>query len=168
MATRCSCIDCSRADCVRGLARLISSAISNWQNTGHEAKRAAAVDFVQHLAADDVGRHQVWGELHALGIEAEDHAHGLDEAAFAQAGDADQQSVAAGEDGGEGLLDHRVLTKNDAADFGPGFAHEDAEGVQLLDHARGLTGGKVRGETSWRAAGRAVCGRSGHTCRHLV
>ena len=38
-ATRCSCIACSRADWVRGLARLISSAISNWQNTGPGTKR---------------------------------------------------------------------------------------------------------------------------------
>src|SRR3546814_6838537 len=32
--TRRSCIACSRADWVRGLARLISSAIRSWQNTG--------------------------------------------------------------------------------------------------------------------------------------
>ena len=32
---------CNRADCVRGLARLISSAKSNWQNTGPLIKRNA-------------------------------------------------------------------------------------------------------------------------------
>ena len=41
-ATRCSCIACSSADWVRGLARLISSAISSWQNTGPGMKRKAA------------------------------------------------------------------------------------------------------------------------------
>ena len=37
--TRRSCIACSRAAWVRGLARLISSAISSWQNTGPGMKR---------------------------------------------------------------------------------------------------------------------------------
>ena len=32
--TTFSCIACSKADCVRGDARLISSAISNWQKIG--------------------------------------------------------------------------------------------------------------------------------------
>ena len=37
--TRCSCIACSRADWVRGLARLISSAIRSCANTGPLMKR---------------------------------------------------------------------------------------------------------------------------------
>ena len=61
-----SCIACSSADCVRGVARLISSAIRSWQKTGPSMKRngAAAVGRgLQHLGAQDVGRHQVGREL---------------------------------------------------------------------------------------------------------
>ena len=62
---------------------------------GHEAEGAAAGGFVQHLAADDIGRHQVGGELHPLGREAQDGAQGFHQPALAQAGHAAQQHVAA-------------------------------------------------------------------------
>jgi hypothetical protein len=53
---------------VRGLARLISSAISSWQNTGPLTKRKLArrlvrIVFLQHFGPENVGRHQVRREL---------------------------------------------------------------------------------------------------------
>ncbi|GIX12043.1 MAG: hypothetical protein KatS3mg118_0002 [Paracoccaceae bacterium] len=64
--TRRSCIACSSADWVRGLARLISSAISSWQKTAprRNGSAPALLGPLQHLGTEDVGRHQVGGELH--------------------------------------------------------------------------------------------------------
>ncbi len=78
-----SCIACSSADCVRGLARLISSAISSWREDrpGDEAEGApAGVAFLQHFGAQDVGRHQVGRALDALVVEAQHDAERLDQA----------------------------------------------------------------------------------------
>ncbi len=49
--TWCSCIACSSADWVRGLARLISSAISNWQKTGPLMKRKERLAGCRSLPA---------------------------------------------------------------------------------------------------------------------
>ncbi len=113
-ATRCSCIACSSADCVRGLARLISSAISSWQNTGpaHEAEAApAARVLLQDLGAGDVGRHQVGGELHAPRVEPEHGAQRLDQQRLAEPGRADQQRVAAGQQRDEHLGHHLLAAR---------------------------------------------------------
>ena len=68
--TCCSSIASSSALCVFGPARLISSASSTWANTGPgwktKASRAALVD----ADADQVGRHQVGGELRAREAQA--------------------------------------------------------------------------------------------------
>ena len=83
---------------MRGLARLISSAISSWAKTGPGMKRKLRLPpgaFLQHLGAEDVGRHQVGRELDAAGVEAEHDAHGLDQLGLGEAGHADQQRVAA-------------------------------------------------------------------------
>ena len=63
---------------------------------GNEAEAAlAAGAFLQHLGADDVGRHQVGRELDAARVEPEHDAHGLDQLGLGEAGQADQQRVAA-------------------------------------------------------------------------
>ena len=90
---------------MRGLARLISSAIRSWAKIGplHEPERTPPVGaLVEDLGAEDVGRHQVGRELHAPGIEAEDDAEGLDELGLGEARHADEQAVAAGEEGDRG------------------------------------------------------------------
>jgi hypothetical protein len=110
---------CNRADWVRGLARLISSAISNWQKTGPGEAEAAAAVFVlvEDFAAGDVGRHQVGRELHAPGVQAQCTVPNVDQQGFAQPRRADQQRVAAGQDAGQRLVDDRALAVDDAADF---------------------------------------------------
>ena len=63
---------------------------------GDEAEAAlAAGALLQHLGAEDVGRHQVGGELDAPGVEPEHDAHGLDQLGLGEAGHADQQRMAA-------------------------------------------------------------------------
>ena len=107
---------CSSADWVLGLARLISSAISSWAKIGPLTKRklrrpAGAV--LQHLRADDVGGHEVGRELDALGVEPQHLAQRLDQQRLGEAGHADQQRVAAGQDGDERALDHLLLAEDD-------------------------------------------------------
>ena len=66
---------------------------------GDEAETAlAAGAFLQHLGAENVGRHQVGRELDAPRVEPERDAHGLDQLGLGEAGHADQQPVAAGQD----------------------------------------------------------------------
>ena len=57
-----------------------------------------ALALFQHLGAEDVSRHQVGRALHPLVLEAQDRAEGLDQAGLGQAGHADQQGVAAGQE----------------------------------------------------------------------
>ena len=92
MATRCSCIDWQQ----RGLGARTGAVdlVRHQQLAEHRAGdeggiAGAAINFVQHLPADDVRRHQIGCELHALEIEPEDDAHGLDQPAFAQSRDAE-------------------------------------------------------------------------------
>src|SRR5207244_1158616 len=87
--------------------------------TGDEAEAAlAARALVQHFAAEDVGRHQVRRELDAAGVEPEHDAHGLDQLGLGEAGETDQQRVAATEHGDERLLHHRVLPPSTQAHSG--------------------------------------------------
>ena len=79
--------------------------------------------FLQHFGAENVGRHQVGRELDAARVEPERDAHGLDQLGLGEAGHADQQRMAAGEDGDQRALDHPLLAEDDRADRGLGGAH---------------------------------------------
>ena len=72
--------------------------------------------LLHHLGAEDVGRHQVRRELDAAGIEAEHDAQRLDELGLGEAGDADQQRMAAGKQRHQRPLDDAFLAEDDAAD----------------------------------------------------
>ncbi len=86
-----------------------------------EAEAAlAAGAFLQHLGADNVGRHQVGGELNAARFEAEHQAHGLHQFGLRQAGQTDEQRVPARKHRDQRLLDHALLSENDLADRGLG------------------------------------------------
>src|SRR3546814_10580767 len=66
--------------------------------SGNEAKgAAAALVLLQHLGAENVGRHEVRRALHALVLEAEHRAEGLDQAGLGEARHADEQAMAAGQ-----------------------------------------------------------------------
>jgi hypothetical protein len=103
---------------------------------GDEAEAAfAAGTLVQHFAAQDVGRHEIRGELDAAGVEPEHDAHGLDQLGLGEAGKADQQRMAAAEHGDERLLDHAFLPEDHAADCGLGGGDLGADRFRLAhDH----------------------------------
>ena len=106
---------------MRGLARLISSAISNCAKIGpwHETEAAAAARFFQHLGAENVGRHQIGRELHAPRVEAEHGAEGFDELGLGEARNADEQAMTAGQQRDQSFLDDLRLAENDRFDRRP-------------------------------------------------
>jgi hypothetical protein len=81
-----------------------------------EAELTLAVGrFVEHRGSGNVRRHQVWGELDALEGRVQDLADARDHERLGESGHADEEAVAAGEDGGEDLLDDFALPDDDAA-----------------------------------------------------
>ena len=98
--TLTSCIASSSADCVFGVARLISSASTTLAKIGPgwNSKNVAALRALLHdVRADDVGRHQVGRELDARERQVQDVGERVHEARLADAGNAFEQHVAAGE-----------------------------------------------------------------------
>ena len=83
-----------------------------------EAERARGrFAFLQHFRAENVGRHQIGRALDALVVEAEHDAQRLDQPRLGEAGHADQQRMAAGQQRDQGLIDHLALAEDDVADL---------------------------------------------------
>ena len=81
------------------------------------ARILAAVEALfHHLGPENVGRHQVGGELHPQRLEPHDDSERLDQLGLGEAGNADQQSVPAGEQRHQRLLDHPFLAEDHCAD----------------------------------------------------
>ncbi len=76
------------------------------------------------------------------GGEAEDGAEGLDQLGLGETGNADEEAVAAGEDGDERPVDDDLLTVDDLADRRPRRPDPGDRGLDLGDDAVGV-GGKV-------------------------
>ncbi len=85
----------------------------------------AAGGLFKHLGAENVGGHQVGGELDAPRVEAEHGSHGVHELRLGEAGHADEQRMAAAQHGDQRLLDHLVLAVDDGADGILRGAHMD-------------------------------------------
>ena len=96
--TLTSCIASSSADCVFGVARLISSASTTFAKIGPgwNSKNVPPCGvLLDDVRADDVGGHQVGRELDARELQVQDVGQRVDEARLADAGDALEQHVAA-------------------------------------------------------------------------
>src|ERR1700686_3247473 len=100
----CSCMACNSADWVRGLARLISSAIRSWANTGPEMKRNDRFPVL------------LWSTTPAPrmpdGVKPERDPEGFDQLGLGKAGNSDQKRMTAGQDRHQGIFNHPVLTEN--------------------------------------------------------
>ena len=104
---------------MRGLARLISSAIRSWQKIGalEKLERPAAVGAgLEHLGAQDVGGHQVGRELDPSTVEAEDGGERVHETRLSKPRQPDQEPVAAAENGGENEVDNLLLADEPLGD----------------------------------------------------
>ncbi len=107
---------------------------------------------LEHVGADDVARHEVGRELHALELEIEHLRDGADHERLGHAGQADEQRVAVGQDAHEDLIEHVDLADDDFADFAPDLIRAVAH---LLDEREFV--GTGRGHTR-RSAGRSGFG----------
>ncbi len=108
------------ADCVLGVARLISSARQICVKIGPcwNSKIPLAVGrFHDHVRAQDVGRHQVGRELDAGELQVERLGQRADQQRLAQPGHAFQQAMPADEQAGQHAVDDLVVADDDAADL---------------------------------------------------
>ena len=83
-----------------------------------ELEEHPAVRVLLHdVGADDVGRHQVRRELDARELEVQDVGERVHEAGLADARNALEQHVAAGEQGRDRVVDDFLVPDDPAADF---------------------------------------------------
>jgi hypothetical protein len=152
-----SCIASNNADCVLGVARLISSASTKLAKIGPGWNRNAlpppVVAFNDH-AADNVRRHQIRGELDARILQVKDPAQGSEQRSLAKTRHTFEQHMSAGKKTDEYSIDHVLL----ADDY---FAYLTTNLIQV---AGGELEGRVRmhliilsGE-SGRSLGRRLLG----------
>jgi hypothetical protein len=117
-----------------GVARLISSARHDVgeDRAGLEAELAAAAGAVdEDRGADDVGGHQVRGELDAGEAEVDRAGEGADHQRLAEARDALEQAVAAGEQAGEDAAQDLVLADDDRLDLADEAVQAVLDGFEL-------------------------------------
>ena len=114
-----SCIASSRADCVLGGVRLISSARITLPKIGPleklESPAAGELVLLDDFRAGDVGRHQVGRELDAAELQGQGVGQGADHQRLGQARHAHQQAVPAGEHGDQQFFDDLPLADDHAA-----------------------------------------------------
>ena len=115
-----SCMASSSADWVLGVARLISSASTRLAKIGPRSEAEAAppgLVLLQHLGAEDVGRHEVGGELDPAERQIDRRRQGLEEHGLAQAGHAFEQHVALAQHADEDVAHELGLTDDHPPDL---------------------------------------------------
>ena len=122
-----------------------------------EQPLAGGLVLLEHLGAGDVRRHQVRRELNAAEAEVERVGQRADHERLRQPRHADQQAVAAREDGDEQFLEHALLADHGLGQF---LANTAIAVVQAFD------GGEVAVDA--RPALRRLRGFSLHDNRDLV
>ena len=86
---------------------------------GLELENPAAVRGLHHdVRTDDVGRHQVGGELDPVEVETQRVGKGADQERLAQARYALEQRVTADEQAGEDAVDDLVVADDDLGNLG--------------------------------------------------
>ncbi len=100
----------------------------------HEAElTASALALVQHFRSQNIGRHEIGGELHALLVKAQHAAERAGELGLGEARRADEEGMAAAQDGDQHLLHHLVLAEDHPADGGASLAEPLARGLDVGD-----------------------------------
>jgi hypothetical protein len=75
--------------------------------------------LLDDLGAGDVAGHEIGGELHPVEAQLQCLRHGLDHEGLGQARHADEQGMAAGQDGGEDAVHHVLLAYDPLGYLGP-------------------------------------------------
>ena len=137
--TLCSCIASSRADCVFGVARLISSASTIWANIGPGWKlkarlpSLASVMMLVPMMSDGIRSGVNWMRLN---FEVQHLAQRAHQQRLAQAGHAFEQGVAADEQARQDAVDDVGMADDDLADLAMHPAVGLAELVGAFLHLR--------------------------------
>ena len=108
--TCCSCIASSRADCVLAGARFTSSANNRSQKMGPGENWKVAECGLEHVDADNVGRHQIGGKLDAVELAADGQRQGPHQQRLGRSRRAFQEHVASRQQRHNGLVQHAVQT----------------------------------------------------------
>ena len=105
----------SRADCVFGVVRLISSASRTLVKTGSALEFKLLLDGGVDRDTQDIGGQHVAGELHSLKAAVEGPGQSLAKSSLADAGNAFDQQVSASQERNQREPDNIVLAANDLA-----------------------------------------------------
>ena len=145
METCFSAISSSIAACTLAGARLISSASTKFTKIGPELDVEALLARLVDPGADDVGGHQVGGELDPGEVTADDGGEAAHRQRLGYAGHTFEQDVTLGEQGDHQLLDHVLLPDDHPLNLGDG----------VPEQLRGLLVSELAG---WVGAGRLLAG----------
>ena len=117
--TVCSCMASSRADCVLGVARLISSASTRFAKIGPAENRSVfePVFGIDNHAADNVGRHQIGRELNAGILQMENAGKRSQQSRLSEPRNAFKQHMSARQQTDQHAIDDILLADDDLADF---------------------------------------------------
>ena len=118
METCFSAISSSIAACTLAGARLISSASTKLTKIGPELDVEALLAGLVDPGADDVGRHQVRGELEPGEVTADHGGEAAHGQRLGHAGHALEQDVTLGQQADHQLLDHVLLADDHPLDLG--------------------------------------------------
>ena len=127
-----SCMHSSRPDWVFGEARLISSTSTMLAKIGPGPELEALLALVVDVGADDVGREQVGGALHARELAVERARERAGQRGLADAGIVLDEDVALGQQRHDHVLEHVVAHLHGAADVVLDPAREADGGFDLL------------------------------------
>jgi hypothetical protein len=134
---------------------------TNGSAIGYE--REVARLRAEDARAEDVGRHEVGGELDAREVEAGGLREELGRERLGDAGDALDEDVAAGEDGGDQLVDEPVLPDDEPTDLAAEGVHGVGERREVRARAEeGAVGLGRRLGGVLRRRDRRIGGRIGH------
>ena len=112
-----SCMASSRADWVRGVARLISSASTTWLMIGPGRNSNSWALLVEPAQAGHIGGQQVRGELDAAEGAAQRSCQRARQGGFAGAGHIFQQNMSLAQHGRQQQLDHFIFADDDFLDI---------------------------------------------------
>ena len=90
----------------------------DWTSLELEGSFAGVGILGDNVGPDDIGGHQVWGELDAVEGERQGLGECSDEEGFSEPGDAFEEDIAASEEAHEYGVDDLLLPDHNFADFG--------------------------------------------------